>query len=434
MGGIQLFINRTFLFGYSQTSFAASVPAGITNFAIFSFFLGTLAYVDVFVSQYYGNGKYKSIGPAVWQSVILALGAGIIFLTLGFFADLFFLNIGHDPQVAQQEALFFKTMSYGSFFGLAGACLSGFYAGRGKTRVILFINLAGIAVHIILDYLLIFGNFGFPELGIVGAAMASNIVAFAGFALYIFLITTKKNNELYNTRTIKPDFKLMKRLLYYGAPNGAQFFFDTAGFGIFTLIIGTLGVEALTANNLALNINNIAMMPLIGFAITTSIMVGRYLGQNKSSLAKVSVRSAIEIAGGYVFIVCVFLLFFTDEIISLFESNSHLFVDSQTHSMAVVLLRILGIYLIVDVVNIVFAAAIKGAGDTAFVMKVMAVVSVFVCVIPTYLIVEIWGGGLVEAWSVTLVYGAVLAGSFYLRYKSNKWTKMRVIEMKVLDE
>ncbi|MDR3243145.1 MAG: MATE family efflux transporter [Elusimicrobiota bacterium] len=433
INAMQLFINRIFLSWYSQEAFAASVPAGVTNFAIVSLFLGTIAYVDVFVAQYYGKEEYRSIGHAVWQSVYLSFIAFLIMAFLSFFAQDFFMNIGHPANVARQEGLFFQVLCYGSFMTLGAAGLSGFYAGRGKTKVILIVGIIGVVVNIFLDYCLIFGNLGFAELGIVGSALATNISSAIMFFVYAFLIISKKNNAVYNTRRFKPDFSFIKKLLYYGFPNGAQFFFDMAGFGIFVLIIGTLGIDELTASNIALNVNHLTYMPLVGCGITTSIMVGHYLGKNKASLAQASVRSAAQMVYAYTIITVLILFIFTNQFIQLFSSGAQADTIENIRPMAINLLRIVALYLLFDAANVIYAAAIKGAGDTAFVMKRLTILSIFMVIIPTYLIVIVFKLGIYAAWWFMLLYIIALAGSFYFRYKTNRWQKMRVIDMDIVD-
>ncbi|MDR0485270.1 MAG: MATE family efflux transporter [Elusimicrobiota bacterium] len=431
INSVQLFINRTFLSWYSKEAFAASVPASIANFAILSLFLGTLAYVDVFVAQYYGKKEYRSIGPAVWQSVYLALGAAFIIFCLSFFAESFFMGIGHPTEVAREEGVFFKVLCYGAFFTLAGAALAGFYAGRGKTKVVLFVSLFGVIMNVILDILLIFGNLGFPRMGIVGSAIASMISSCLMLIVSVILVTSKKNNEIFNTRKLTPNFDFIKRLFKYGFPNGCQFFFDMAGFSIFILLIGTLGVNELAASNIALNINHLAMMPVVGCGMTTSILVGKYLGQNRPSISQSSVRSSSEIIYVYLIIVTAALLLFPKQLIYPFVSGGHMQQIGQTEQMAIHVLRILAAYMVFDGTNVIFAAAIKGAGDTAFVMRVLVILSIVMVIIPTYLIVIVFQLGLYAAWWFMLLYVAALAGIFFARYKSNKWKKMRVIEMDI---
>jgi MATE family multidrug resistance protein len=174
-------------------------------------------------------------------------------------------------------------------------------------------------------------------------------------------------------------------------------------------------------------------MPLVGCGITTSIMVGKYLGQNKFSLAKVSVRSASQIVYFYIIIAIAILLIFPQYLIYPFSGGAEASLIEEITPITVKLLKIFSIYLLFDTTNIIFAAAIKGAGDTAFVMKRLIILSIVLVVIPSYLIVIVFKQGLYIAWSFMVLYTIALAGSFYFRYKSNKWKSMRVVEMDVID-
>ncbi|MDR1720798.1 MAG: MATE family efflux transporter [Endomicrobium sp.] len=436
IGAIQLFINRTFLSWYSQEAFAASAPAGISNWAIITLFLGTLSYVDVFIAQYYGKKEYKSIGPAVWQGVYMSLVSAFIILCISFFSKSIFMNLGHPHIVACEEVKFFRVLCYGAFPILSVAALSGFYAGRGKTKVVLLVSACGVVINIILDFCLIFGRFGFPRAGVIGSAWSSNISSTIMFIIYIFMVISKSNN-IYNVRCMKPDFNFMKKLLRYGFPNGVQFFFDMAGFGIFVSIVGRLGITELTASNLILNVNNVIIMPLVGSGMAISVIVGNYLGKNKASLAQRSVKSAAHIMYLYSVLIIFVLIFLPYQILYPFlypflHLPQALPMDQIT-PMTVDLLRILAIYIIFDATGIIFTSAIKGAGDTVFIMKRLTVLTVIFVIVPTYLIVVVFKLGIYVAWLFMLSYSITLAISFYYRYRSNKWKEIRVINMDVID-
>ncbi|MDR2676754.1 MAG: MATE family efflux transporter [Endomicrobium sp.] len=428
---VQLFINRIFLSWYSKEAFAAASPAGMAQWAIMSFFIGSLAYVDIFVAQYYGKKEYRSIGPAVWQSVYLSFISAIIILVLSFFSKYFFMNLGHPYSVAIEEVNFFKTLCYGAFPTIAVAALSGFYTGRGKTKVVLFVWVYGVIINIILDFCLIFGHFGFHEMGIKGAALANNIASVIMLVIYIFTIPSKKNSITYNTRQFMPDLIFIKKFLKYAIPNGIQFFFDMTGFSIFMLIIGRIGIEELTASNIVANINNLITVPLIGCGLATSIIVGNYLGKNKASIAQISVKSVSHILYVYALFVVFTLIFLPNQLIYPF-SGTRMSIE-QAKPMAVNLLRILAIYEIFDIINIIYSSVIKGAGDTVFVMKILTGFSIFFIIIPMYLIVVVFKLGIYVAWWFILLYVITLAFSFYFRYRSNKWKKMRVIDMEIVD-
>jgi MATE family multidrug resistance protein len=429
---IQVFTDRVFLSMYSQVSYAASIPAGLSNSTLEYLFLFTVAYVDVFIAQYYGKKNYRSIGPAVWQSIYLAIAAAIIILAIVPFSEKIFMGVGHAKIIALEEVKYFKMLCYGAFFPIAAMAFSGFYSGRGKAYVTLLVSIFGVVVNIILDYCLIFGKGSFPELGITGAALASNISYALMFFIYLFLAISKKNSSIYNTRNIKFDINIFKRFLKFGLPNGITIFFDMMEVAIFMLIIGTLGFLELTASNIAFSLYHIIVMPIIGAGVATSIMVGNYLGQNKASIAEKSVSTALRSIYTYAIVVAIFSFLFSKQLIAPFLTNSQIPLEKLI-PISVNLFRILAVYIIFDAGSTIFQSAIKGAGDTAFVMKIFVVLSIILVIIPAYLIINVFKLGVYAAWLLTMDYAIALFVIFYFRYKSGKWKQMRVIDMKVID-
>ena len=148
---VQHFVDRMFLTWYSNEAIAAAMPAGILNFAIMSFFIGTACYVNTFVAQYYGAGRYSRIGPALWQGMYIALLGGLIVLCLIPFARTIFSLVGHDTAVQKNEVIYFQYLCLGSAPVIASLSLAGFFSGRGKTWPVMWVNTFATAVNLILD-------------------------------------------------------------------------------------------------------------------------------------------------------------------------------------------------------------------------------------------------------------------------------------------
>ena len=432
---VQHFVDRMFLSWYSPEAIAAAMPSGILNFSIMSFFIGTASYVSIFVAQYFGAGRYHRIGPALWQGVYISFLGGLALLCLIPFARPIFSLVGHDLSVQHYEVDYFRILCLGGFPFIASSALSGFFAGRGRPWPVMWVNAFSTLVNLVLDYALIFGNWGFPELGIKGAGLATVLSGVFSFLLYMSLTFSKKNNRTYHTlKGWKPEKELFSRLMRFGFPSGVQFFLDMAGFTIFILLVGRLGTTSLAATNIAFNINTLAFMPMIGCGIAVSVLVGQYLGKERPDLAQISVYSGFHITFIYMSTIAAAYVFIPDIFVAPFAVHAEPGGFDEIYSISVILLRFVAIYSVFDTMNIIFASAIKGAGDTRFVMFMMMIISVFVLIIPTYLAIVIFEYGLMVSWIFASAYVIILSIAFYLRFLGGKWKTMRVIERHVKRE
>ena len=426
---VQHFVDRMFLSWYSQEAIAAAMPAGLLSFAVMSLFIGTASYVNTFVAQYYGAERFDRIGPSVWQGIYVSAIGGVIMLMLVPFARPIFSAVGHDILVQQCEVDYFKVMCLGGFPAIASSAISGFFSGRGRPWAVMWVNCLATALNLVLDYALIFGNWGFPEMGIKGAGIATVLAGVFSFVLYMVLICRESNNRIYNTLNgWKPEKELFMRLMKFGFPSGVQFFLDIAGFSAFILLVGRLGTANLAATNIAFNINTLAFMPMIGCGIAVSVLVGQYLGKDKPDLAQKSVYSGFHMTFIYMITIAAAYVLIPDIFVAPFFAKADPESFTEIYGLSVILLRFVAIYSVFDTMNIIFASAIKGAGDTRFVMFMMVLISGLIMVIPTYIAVVILGYGLMTCWVFASAYVIILGFVFYFRFLNGKWKSMRVIE------
>jgi MATE family multidrug resistance protein len=293
----------------------------------------------------------------------------------------------------------------------------------------MWVNTLSTAVNLVMDYALIFGAWGFPELGIKGAGIATVLAGCFSLLAYLFLVSGRAHDQTFHTlKGWKPERELLLRLIRFGLPSGVQFFLDMAGFTVFILLVGRLGITSLAATNIAFNINTLAFMPMIGCGIAISVLVGQYLGRDRPALAQKSVFSGFHIAfvymagiaGAYVLIPDVFVLPFAA------QADPERF--AEIYHLTVILLRFIAVYSIFDTMNIIFASAIKGAGDTRFVMLTIVILSFVVMVIPAYAAIVILKLGLMASWIIVSAYIIILGFVFLFRFLGGKWKTMRVIE------
>lgn len=426
---VQHFVDRMFLTWYAPEAIAAAMPAGILNFTIMSLFLGTAGYVNTFVAQYHGAGRHERIGPALWQGIYVAVVGGGVHLVLIPLARPVFGLVGHEPQVQQYEIIYFQTLCLGAAPAIASSAMAGFFSGRGRTWPVMWVNVLATGVNLTLDYALIFGHWGLPELGIRGAGLATVASGCFSFLTYLFLISRRTYEQRYRTlRGWRPDKALFARLMRFGFPNGVQFFLDIAGFTVFVLLVGRLGTTALAATNIAFNINTLAFMPMIGFGIAVSVSVGQYLGKDRPDLAERSVYSGFHLTFLYMTTMAALYVLVPDLFLRPFAAQADAERFAAIRAMAVVFLRFVAVYSVFDTLNIIFASAIKGAGDTRYVVVMILVVSSLVLVVPTYIALVFLGAGIYAGWFFASAYIILLGFVFLARFLKGKWKSMRVIE------
>ena len=296
---LQMFVDRVFLMWYDRDAMSGAMLGGILSFVFFSFFLGTATYANTFVSQYDGANRKERIGPAVWQSIYFSLTAGLIMAAIALLAKPLIVLVGHEPAIANYELIYFKILTIGSLPMLVDSSLSCFLTGRGKTWTVLWVNVVKTVINAVLDYAMIFGKFGFPKWGIGGAAIATVIASVVTCAIYFAIFLRPAYRKSFCTTNYIFDKELFGRLMKFGIPSGVQFMLDILGFTLFVVFIGRIDAVSFAASSMVLQINTLSFMPMIGFGMATTILVGRALGADKPQLAQKTTISAAKLTFGY---------------------------------------------------------------------------------------------------------------------------------------
>jgi MATE family multidrug resistance protein len=426
---IRMFVDRMFLTWYSPEAVAAGMPAGMLYSTILCPFYGITAYAGTFVAQYYGAGRKERIGPSMWQGIHVAIIGGVMAAALIPAAGSIFGAFGHEPKVQEYENTYFSILCWGAFPALATSAMSAFYSGRGQTWQVMAVSMAGDVVNLVLDYALIFGRWGFPEMGVSGAAIATVASVCASLLIYIVMLARPANERQYRTISgWRPDRELFLRLMRFGMPNGILFTLDTAGFAVFVLIIGRLGTATLAATNIAFNISTLAFMPVWGIGMATSVLVGQAIGREQPDMAERATYSAFHLGLVYMVSICTLYAMLPGAFVAPFAAQSDAATFAGIRGVTTTALRFVAAYSVFDAVGIIFSSAIRGAGDTRFVMAAIGVSIVLVIVVPTYLALVVFDTGVLVAWSLVTAYTVVLAAAFSWRFVQGKWRTMRVIE------
>lgn len=428
---VMTFVDRVFLAWVSGDAMAAAFSASMVWFTVLCLPLGICTYANTFVSQYNGDRQFGMIGPAVWQTVWMALVFTPVTLLFIPLAPLIFSWGDHTPKIQALEVEYFQILSLGGGGMLVAQAASAFYSGRGNTQVPMWIDSFYALLNLLLDYLWIFGLAGFPQLGIAGAGYATSLSLWLKALTYLALMLQRKYRDKYQTwqgLQFHPD--IWRRLWHYGGPSGLQMVLDVLGFTVFVMLVGRLGSLEAEATSMAFSISTLAFMPIWGFGLAAGIMVGQRLGENQPDLAESSTWSTLIIALTYMTIISITYLLIPDLYLGSFFANSSELTPDQLRLklLSMQLLRFVAAYNLLDATLTVFVNAIKGAGDTPFVLKISWIMGAVLAVM-SFLAVEVWHLGVYGCWVIITGWVWGLGLIYLMRFRQGKWRQMRVIEM-----
>lgn len=432
MGSITLmqFTDRIFLANYSVEAISAALPAGIASFTFIAFFMGVGSYTNAFVAQYIGAGALSRIGPALWQGLYFAFAASLALAGLVFISRPLFEAIGHPSHIRELEIIYFNILTLGAGLVVISSVLACFYTGQGLTRVVMLVHLIGAAVNIPLDYCLINGLLGLPALGIAGAGLAT-IAASATITLLLTILVFRRPNRLtFSTwRGRSWDRDLFARLMRYGLPSGVQFFLEVFAFTFFVQMLGRIGPLEMAVSNIVLSIETLSFLPMVGLHIANTTLVGQAVGRGMPDEGSYATTSALHITLVYMSLIAVIFIFFPDPLLKLFKPQDASAREfSGMLEMGANLLYFIAFYCFFDALNLIFSGALKGAGDTRFIMITIGALSFGIMIGPVFVLIEILEAGIYAAWFILAAYVCCLGLTFMLRYRQGKWKSMQVIE------
>ena len=447
---VTLFVDRMLLFRFSASSAAAAMGAGTMLWTISCLPMGLCGYTNTFVAQYLSAKRPTRALQVVWQGILLALCFGPPLIVIGFYAETLFSAMGHSKNLARQEAEFFVWLIPGTWATIIASALVGLFTGSNRSMILLYTDMIVTVVNATLDFILIFGLLGCPRLGVRGAAIASSIALI--LKLIILAYVARKDFQLKNkvagvyvdpetlgsnreglAELLKWDFPLMKRLIHFGWPAGVSVVAEAVCFTSIMMIVGRLGDEQADATTLALGVNLLAFIPLVGLGTGVGVLVAKYLVREQVEIAKRMVFSGLLIGIAYSMIFVVLYGGFPDWIMQVYAVDTDPERFEAMRPILRPLLYFIAGYCVFDAFQTVFVGALKGAGDTRFVLggHIFAGTTTVIGGI----LVNRWTGldGLYYWWSVIAVWVVMLAIIFTLRYLHGGWQTKRVIEPLIAD-
>ncbi|HRR33473.1 MAG TPA: MATE family efflux transporter [Kiritimatiellia bacterium] len=425
---IMQFCDRVFLSRYSSVTIQAALPAGILAHTMICFFQALTGYAGTFTAHFHGarepvqcvrstiQGLWLAL--ASWPLILLLIPLGLWMITLS----------GHAPEVSEAERVYFLILMAGGIMVPLNSAIGGYFMGIGRTMVNMIANAIGCSLNIALNYAMIFGHWGFPEMGIAGAAYATIVSGLVTCLIQLVLFWRESAFRAVGLpQVLKPDGELLARIIRFGTPSGLQLLMDVGSFAVFIMLTGRMGELALASSNIAFSINNLAFAPLLGFGLAASTVVGQHQGAQRPEAARRAGYTGLKMGLIYMCVIGATFVLFPREYFELFRSKDAGFTADELLGLGRTMLLLMTIWGLLDTVSIVLSGALKGAGDTRFVMIYMIIGS-WALLVPGSVLL-LWAGvGILGLWVWLAVYVCVLAVGFWWRWQQGHWETIRVIE------
>ncbi|HMN48748.1 MAG TPA: MATE family efflux transporter [Ignavibacteriaceae bacterium] len=398
----------------------------LATWALVSFFSSLATGTHVIVARRFGQGNFIECGNTLNNSLILSLMIGSLVALAGvllsgpiahFFAS--------DKTVGDYASQYLFYRFLGIPFFLISVSYRGFFFGISKTKIFMISGILTNLFNVIFNYILIYGSFGMPRMGLAGAGLGSTLATFSDVVFYLIIILLPDYRKKFqNFKHLRFDKEIISGIFKISLPVSFQNVFILLGFLSFVAITGIIGTKEQAATQAIISTLFISFLPLFGFGIAVQTLVGNNLGAGKISLAKLYGFETAKVATIYTIILGIIFISIPQYVLLIITN------DWGIIEMAKSSLRIAGFAQIFYATGVVLANGLQAAGRTVFVMKAEVITNLLIFVPLAYLFGVVLDLGLMGAWLALPVYVIVYSTSILLKFNSKDWQKNIPIDLK----
>ncbi len=400
-----------------SVSVAAVGIASYTNFLAASFVMGLGAGVQALVARRIGEGQADGAVRALNGGLFLALVIGLpISLGLFFASEVLMGWLTTDQALTEQASDYFGARVLGSFFIGMNFAFRGYWNGISMSMVYMRTLIVMHVANILLNYMLIFGNFGFPALGVTGAGAGTAIATGLGTLLYFAQAYQKSRGLGFGTQL--PKLASLLQVWRLSLPSCIQMFFFALGFTAMFWIIGQIGTNELAAANVLLSLVLLAILPTMGLGMASATLVGQALGRKDLTGAQRWPWDVVKVAFVVVGVMGLMFLFAPRFFLSIFLT------DLDVIELAVWPLRMTAVMIIMEAFGSVFMSSLQGAGDTRSPMVVNLVTQWGIFMPLAFLLGPVFGFGIVAVWVVFGISRLLQALAFVVIWRRGRWREI----------
>jgi putative MATE family efflux protein len=415
-------VTDTMLLGrLSNVALGAGGNAGIFYFILVITGMGFTTGAQIIMARRNGEKNYTSIGKVFDHCIYFIIPLGLLlFAFMKYWSPALLESITQSKEILHASEEYLSIRSYGILFAFINFSFLAFYVATTKTGVLIYTTVILMLVNVFLDFALIFGNFGFPAMGIEGAALASviaEIAALTFFIIYTYIKIDLNKYELFGFK--KFNQQVFRRILKVGSPIMLQNFLSLSSWFIFFMIIEKMGEDELAISHIIRSIYMVLMIPLFGFSSATNTFVSNLIGQGNSDLVMPLLKKVVLLSCASTLIMFGITHLFPTQIIG-FYTNDITLINSSLSTLTVI-----SFTMFFFAIAFILFHGVSGTGNTKTSLLI-EFITISIYLVITYYIAIVLQWSLPLVWCTEFVYFGLLGSMSFVYLKWGNWRKVQI--------
>ena len=416
---VMIFTDRYFMSQIDSVHMAAALGGGVAAFFSFCFFTGLLSYANALTAQYMGADELGKCSKVVTQGIVITIMCSPALVLITYLVSGIFENVGHDSAQVELEKTYYTILMLGVVVTLTKTCLSSYFAGIGRTRVVMICDVCGLVFNVPLCYIMVFGKLGLPELGILGAGISTIIASFfACLLFFLFYFEREHRAKYFVMNSFHIDWGVLRRFWRLGFPSGLELFLNVAAFNLFLLMFQGYGVVEGASAAIVFNWDLLSFVPMIGLNIGVISLIGRFVGANDMARTDEVMSAAFFLGIFYSAILAILYISFRFPLVEIFAPPEGDF--SEIRTLSAFMMIGLSSYVMADAIIIISGGVLRGAGDTRWLMYTSVGLH-WAMLIAQYYVILVWQFGPQVSWLTFCAMIFAIAIVYIWRLQSGVW-------------
>ena len=416
---VMIFTDRYFMSQIDSVHMAAALGGGVAAFFSFCFFTGLLSYANALTAQYLGAGELEKCSKVVTQGIVITVMCSPVLVAITYFVSGIFEKVGHDPVQVELEKAYYIILMLGVVVTLTKTCLSSYFAGIGRTRVVMICDVCGLVFNVPLCYVMVFGKLGLPALGIIGAGLSTIIASVLACLLFIlFYMEREHRAKFFVMHSFHIDWGVLRRFWRLGFPSGLELFLNVAAFNLFLLMFQGYGVVEGASAAIVFNWDLLSFVPMIGLNIGVISLIGRFVGANDMARTDEVMSAGFFLGILYSAILAILYISFRFPLVEVFSPPEGDF--SEIRDLSAFMMIGLSSYVMADAIIIISGGVLRGAGDTRWLMYTSVALH-WAMLFAQYYVILVWQFGPRVSWLTFCAMIFAIAIVYIWRLQSGVW-------------